>query len=150
MNKVNAAVDDFRQKQAASQDEAIYHDADPALRQSTTLADLVHSDALARAALSHACQAPHESGWNMNYGTEGQVVTLSYSRTCATGDLDEVFRFRFASGTPHLLAYNISGMAFLNAMQPTDQTPSAMSPDTSKPAPATPPPAPPKPPATPT
>ncbi|MES1157056.1 MAG: hypothetical protein ABUL73_04665 [Alphaproteobacteria bacterium] len=134
---VQRAVHEFHDKQTASDDRALYDAAAPAFRQAASFDDFVRLENAARAAIANGCPPAPEtySSWNVNYGTGGNSVSLTYQRQCAHGDLVENFTYALEKSGPLLAGYQVSGMALFPTAPSKDAAPAPSTPE--KPAPAT-------------
>ncbi|MES1200450.1 MAG: hypothetical protein ABUS57_03265 [Pseudomonadota bacterium] len=150
MDKATTAVTEFYQKQAAGDDEGIYNDAAPELRNSASLAQWKRLDDAVRAAVARGCAAPPTSAttWNVYYGTGGSRITLVYNRSCADGDLSEQFVYLMQDDEAKLAGYHVSGMALFPSNAPATTTTTNTTDTTTPAAPASPPATPQAPPTT--
>lgn len=135
---IETAVSEFHARQARGEDQMIYEDAAPALRQSASLADLQRLNGAVRAVSGCGEPARDPAQWNSTQGTGGHLITVVYNRTCAGGPLVESFVFQMTGGGAKLQGYNVSGMAlFPAAPTAAPQTETAPEPSAPSETPAT-------------
>jgi hypothetical protein len=53
------------------------------------------------------------SGWNVNYSTSGNFITLNYQTVYAEGDASEQFVYRMVGDKPILVGYHINSNALI-------------------------------------
>mgnify|MGYP001409373454 CR=1 FL=1 len=123
MAAIEAEVARFHERQAASEDAAIYAAAAQGLRDAATLNDLQRLNSAVRGAQCEPAQRDPNQ-WHNNMSTSGHFITVVYQRQCQGGGLTETFRFVVTPGGPQLLNYNAAGMAlFPQAPAPAETAP---------------------------
>ncbi len=107
-----AAVAKFHQQLDAEQYDQIYAEADPALRQASTHRDFIALMSAVHRKLGKIQDATGES-FNVNWGTSGTQVRMSYKTKFAGGDAEETFVWHVVADRPLLLNYNINSNALI-------------------------------------
>ncbi|MGE0045187.1 MAG: hypothetical protein AB7T08_05450 [Hyphomonadaceae bacterium] len=120
---VEAAVAQFHERQAAREDVVIYNEADRALRDANSLAEIQNLNDEVRRVLPRCQTAVRDpANWRMNTSTgAGYTVELGYTRQCADGRLIESFTFRRTDGVWRLLTYNARGEPTAGQAGPAQQ-----------------------------
>lgn len=129
---IETAVAEFHARQARGEDQTIYEDAAPALRDAASLSDLQRLNTAVRAVAGCGAPTRDPAQWNSTQGTGGHIIVVVYNRTCAGGPLAETFTFRMTGGAAKLQGYNVSGMALF----PTAPTAAPQTETTPEPAPS--------------
>lgn len=107
MSRVENAVAVFHQLQSEGRDQDIYLAADPALRDSARLDQLIYLNNGVRA-LAPSCSPPQRDpqAWSFNTSSgEGATASVMYRRDCQGRTLVEEFRFRMGQDGPRLMFY---------------------------------------------
>jgi hypothetical protein len=107
-----AAVDQFHARYNEQQYDAIYDSADPE-----------YLKAVDRDTSKKYFQAVHEklgpcstynnTGFNYDVSTSGTFIDLQYSGTCASGTIEEEFRFKEVGGKAVLIHYTAKSPSLL-------------------------------------
>jgi uncharacterized protein DUF4019 len=100
------AVGRFHQMLDAGRYAEMYDIAAPEMKSATPKASFVQLMETIHRKLGSVKRAKQQ-GWNVNYGTAGAIVRLSYQTDFAGGTGTEQFVFRAGPG-PALVAYNIN------------------------------------------
>jgi hypothetical protein len=101
------AVISFHDQLDARQFQAMYDGASDDLKQATTRERFVALLEAVHRKLGNT-QSSAEKGWNINSGTSGTFVTLTYASTYAEGEASEQFVYRLHGNTALLAGYNIN------------------------------------------
>jgi hypothetical protein len=106
------AVPRFHEQLDAGSFDAIYEASAADLRQITTHQDFVaFLDAVHRKL--GKTKASDRTGWNVNYGTSGSLVTLTYKTAFDGGAAQEQFVFRVQDKAALLVGYHINSTALI-------------------------------------
>jgi hypothetical protein len=98
------ATDAFHQQMSAESYDAIYESTNNAFRSSGSREQI--NGFLKRVNRKMgACGDSTLNGWNFNFNTAGNFVSLNYTRKCASGDLREQFVWQIANGKASLQQY---------------------------------------------
>ena len=98
------AVEEFRGRVAAEQDDAIYNAADAAWKQAIDRETNHKFFARLRRKLGKY-QKSTNTGFYINFTTGGTFANLNYATQCEKGDLEETFSWHVANGTAYLTSY---------------------------------------------
>ncbi len=110
--QAEAAVQQFHDLLDSGQSSAVYDSASDDLKrvspeqQFVPLLDAVHRK------LGQTKTATR-SGWNVNYSTSGNFITLNYQTVYAEGPASEQFVYRMVGDKPILAGYHISSNALI-------------------------------------
>ena len=112
IRSAQAAVGQFHQALNAGGFDAIYDQSAPAMKAATPRDKFVKFLAAVHRKLGVA-GATADQGFNVNYSTSGQFVTLTYATTYANGPAQESFVFRLDHGAASLVGYHINSDALI-------------------------------------
>jgi hypothetical protein len=110
--QAEAAVQQFHELLDSGNSHAIYDSAGDDLKrvspeqQFVPLLDAVHRK------LGQTRTATR-SGWNVNYSTSGNFITLNYHTVYAEGDASEQFVYRMMGEKPVLVGYHVNSNALI-------------------------------------
>jgi hypothetical protein len=108
------AVGQFHKQMAAGKDDAIYKEADRSYRQAMTRE--AHDAFFARIRRKMGrFESSTNTGYFIDVGTKGTLVSLRYKTQWANGDLDERFVWRLYGGRAFLVRYEASSPLLLTS-----------------------------------
>ena len=102
-----AGVDEFHARLAESKFEEIYADSASDFQDATTQEDAVKLFAAVITKLGKPISSS-QSGWHVNFGTGGTVVTLEMQTEFERGKGVERYVFRISDGVARLMSYHIN------------------------------------------
>lgn len=106
------SVSDFRSYVSSGDHGAIYAMSDPLYRKTVTRQQHDKLFSLLKKRMGDFDTAT-ETGWKVNYTTEGQFVVLTYNARFSKGEGAETFTWKVTDGKPTLAGYNINSPALL-------------------------------------
>lgn len=106
------SVSDFRSYVSSGDHEAIYAMADPLYKKSVTRRQHDKLFSALQKRLGHLGETT-ETGWKVNYTTNGAFVVLTYTTKFENGEGSETFTWKMTDGKPTLAGYNINSPALL-------------------------------------
>ncbi|MDM7956113.1 DUF4019 domain-containing protein [Blastomonas sp.] len=106
------SVSDFRSYVSSGDHEAIYAMADPLYKNSVTPQQHERLFSVLKKRLGPFDTAT-ETGWKVNYTTDGHFVVLAYNAKFHNGEGAEMFTWKVTDGKPALAGYNINSPALL-------------------------------------
>src|SRR5579862_5726043 len=102
-----ASVKKFHAQLDAEQYHDIYTNASDDFQKSSTESDMTDLFRAIHRKLG-AVQKSDETGFHINYTTDGEIITLNYSTPFVTGSGQEQFVWRVGHGQPFLVGYNVN------------------------------------------
>lgn len=106
------ATDAFHQQMSAGSYDAIYESTNSAFRSNGSREQI--NGFLKRVNRKMGdCGDSTLNGWNFNFNTAGNFVSLNYTRKCASGDLGEQFVWEIANGKAFLQRYQANHPSLL-------------------------------------
>lgn len=106
------SVSDFRSYVSSGDHEAIYAMADPLYKKSVTRGQHDKLFSILEKRLGDFGETT-ETGWKVNYTTNGEFVVLTFNTKFENGDGAETFTWKMTDGNPTLAGYNINSPALL-------------------------------------
>jgi hypothetical protein len=110
--KAESAITDFRKAMTAQQFEQIYDSAGEDWRKATTKEESVKFLAAVERKLG-GVQESTRTGWRVNIGTGGKIVTLGYHTKFERGEGDETFIYRIKDNKSQMLGYHVNSMQLI-------------------------------------
>jgi hypothetical protein len=109
---VTKAIDAFHSELNAGNFDQVYADSAPDWKQSTAKAQTVQLFTSLKGKLGNFISAT-QTGWHVNYGTGGTMVTVVDDSKFQKAKGTEVFTYRVSGSTAQLVGYNINSPALL-------------------------------------
>ena len=103
----NTAIARFRELMEQQQYRQIYEESADQNKKATTEQEWTKLLSLFHDKLGNVKNA-QSTGWNVNYGTTGTVITITYKTEFEKGSGTETFTYTISSGTALLLGYRIN------------------------------------------
>jgi hypothetical protein len=110
---VTKAIGAFHSELNAGNFEQIYADSAPDWKQASPKADTVQLFTSIHNKLGDFLSAK-QTGWHMNYGTGGTMVTIVDDSKFQKAEGVETFTYRVSGSTAQLVGYNINSRALLS------------------------------------
>ena len=119
LESAKAAVAEYRALLKTGNGAAPYAAADESFRDASSIETTKQLTALYER-LEDVCDpAPREPvGWNVNHSPSGSFVTLSYLRTCKTGQLSETYTLKRSGDVVRVAGFNVNGPPVLALLAP--------------------------------
>ena len=112
MSVAEKSVDGFHHMLDAGQFEQVYDASSAEMKNASTKERFVELLSAVHRKLG-AVKSSKAQGWNVNYNTSGNFVTLTYQSQFDGGSADEQFVYRLAGDGAQLAGYHINSDALI-------------------------------------